>query len=104
MPLIEDYIENVAAALVIVPDTLDAAINAALDREIKKWPDTEKDREVLCGQLISFFSVYGYLPEFSIEPRAEAPAPIVEGPYPGCHHPEKCNATGRCPRDPVCFN
>lgn len=32
-------------------------------------------------------------------------APVkVEGPYPGCHHPEKCNATGRCPRDPVCFN
>lgn len=28
----------------------------------------------------------------------------TEGPYPGCHHPEKCNATGRCPRDPVCFN
>ncbi len=26
------------------------------------------------------------------------------GPYPGCHHPEKCNLTGRCLRDPVCYN
>lgn len=26
------------------------------------------------------------------------------GPYPGCRTPEQCNATGRCPRDPVCFN
>lgn len=33
-----------------------------------------------------------------------AVAAPVKGPYPGCRTPEKCNATGRCPRDPVCFN
>lgn len=83
MPLLEDYLENVTDAIVIVPEALDAAITAALDREIEKWPDAEKDRELLRGQLISFFSVYGHLPEFSLEPRAEATSPAVEGPFPG---------------------
>ena len=74
MPMIEDYLEDVTAGLVIVPDTLDAAIKTALDREIEKWPDAEKDRELIRGQLISFFSVYGYLPEFTLEPRTLGPS------------------------------
>jgi hypothetical protein len=45
------------------------AVNAALDREIARWPDAEKDRELIRGQLISFFSRYGYLPQFTLEPR-----------------------------------
>ena len=69
MPLLEDYIKDVTPALVIVPDTLDANITKALDAEIAKWPDAEKDRELLRQQLVTFFSVYGYLPEFSLEPR-----------------------------------
>lgn len=69
MPLIEDYLEDVTPGLVIVPDSLDAAIKTALDREIAKWPDAEKDRDLIRGQLISFFSVHGYLPEFTLEPR-----------------------------------
>lgn len=69
MPLIEDYLEDVTPGLVIVPESLDAAIKTALDREIAKWPDAEKDRELIRGQLISFFSVHGYLPEFTLEPR-----------------------------------
>lgn len=68
MPLLEDYIQDVAPALVIVPDTLDASIKAKLDAEIAKWPDAEKDREILHKQLITFFSVHGYLPEFTLEP------------------------------------
>lgn len=69
MPLLEDHIQDVTPALVIVPDTLHANITKALDAEIAKWPDAEKDREVLHNQLVTFFSVHGYLPEFSLEPR-----------------------------------
>lgn len=69
MPLLEDYIQDATPALVIVPDTLDASITKALDAEIAKWPDAEKDRELLHRQLVTFFSMHGYLPEFSLEPR-----------------------------------
>lgn len=69
MPLLEDYIQDVTSGLVIVPDTLSANIHKALDAEIAKWPDAEKDREVLYQQLVTFFSVHGYLPKFSLEPR-----------------------------------
>lgn len=70
MPLLEDYIQDMPAALVIVPDTLDASINEALDREIAKWPDAEKERDMIRSQLIAFFSRHGYLPEFTLEPKA----------------------------------
>jgi len=70
MPLLEDYIQDVTPALVIVPDTLRDNITKALDAEIAKWPDAEKDREMLYQQLVTFFSVHGYLPEFSLEPRS----------------------------------
>lgn len=69
MPLIEDYIEDVTAALVIVPEALGNSLDKVLDAEIAKWPDAAKDRELLRGQLLSFFSKFGYLPEFSLEPR-----------------------------------
>lgn len=66
---LEDYIQDVTPALVVVPDTLDANIKAKLDAEIAKWPDAEADREELHKQLVTFFSVYGYLPEFTLKPR-----------------------------------
>lgn len=69
MPLLEDYLGDVTPALVIVPDTLHDNINRALDAEIAKWPDAEKDRELLHSQLVAFFHKYGYLPQFSLEPR-----------------------------------
>jgi hypothetical protein len=69
MRLLEDYIQDVMPALVIVPDTLDASIKAKLDAEIAKWPDAEKDREELHRQLVTFFSVYGYVPDFTLDPR-----------------------------------
>lgn len=69
MPLLEDYIQDVTPALVIVPDALHENINKALDAEIAKWPDAEKDRDALHQQLVTFFHQYGYLPEFSLEPR-----------------------------------
>ncbi len=75
MPLLDDYIEDVTPALVIVPDSLGDKLDAMLDVEIAKWPDAEKERETLRGQLILFFSKYGYLPEFSLEPRGLNPTP-----------------------------
>lgn len=69
MPLLEDYIKDVTSALVVVPAALDAAIKAKLDAEIAKWPDAEKDRDILRSQLIAFFSAHGYLPDFTLEPR-----------------------------------
>lgn len=69
MPLLEDYIRDATPALVIVPEALEAGIKAKLDAEIAKWPDAEKDRELLRNQLITFFSMHGYLPEFTLEPR-----------------------------------
>ena len=70
MPFIEDYLKDVTAALVVVPNTLHENVTAALDAEIAKWPEAEKDREALHGQIISFFHQYGYLPEFTLEPRS----------------------------------
>lgn len=70
MALLEDYIRDVTPGLVIVPDTLDAAISEALDREIAKWPDAAKERDMIRSQLIAFFSRHGYLPEFTLEPRS----------------------------------
>lgn len=69
MPLLADFIKDVNPALVVVPDTLDATITAALDAEIAKWPDAEKDRHELHRQLVTFFLKYGYVPEFSLEPK-----------------------------------
>jgi hypothetical protein len=69
MPLLEDYLGDVSDGFVIVPDTLHDKIHAALTAEFVKWPDAEKDREVLYQQLIAFFHRHGYLPEFSLEPR-----------------------------------
>lgn len=69
MPLIEDYIQDVTPGFVIVPDTLHDRVTAALDAEIAKWPDAEKDRDVLHQQIITFFHQHGYVPEFSLEPR-----------------------------------
>lgn len=69
MPLIEDYIKDDTPGFVIVPDTLHDNIHKALDAEIAKWPDAEKDRELLFQQILTFFHQYGYLPEFSLEPR-----------------------------------
>lgn len=52
--------------LVIVPDSLSAAINARLDAEIAKVPDAVKDRDILYGQLLSYFNEHGSIPEFSL--------------------------------------
>jgi hypothetical protein len=54
---------------VIVPESVSVAINAKLDVEIEKWPDAEKERDALYEQLIWFFSKYGHVPDFTLEPK-----------------------------------
>ena len=56
--------------MVIVPNSLRDAIMEKLDTEIAKHPDAEKDREVLYGQLLSYFDEHGVIPEFSLERKA----------------------------------
>lgn len=53
-------------ALVIVPDTLDLAINEKLEAAFKAVPDAESCRAHLYHQLLDFYNENGYLPEFSL--------------------------------------
>ena len=53
--------------LVIVPDSLAAAINAKLDAALAEIPEAAVDRDILYHRLLSFFNEHGYVPEFSIE-------------------------------------
>lgn len=55
---------------VIVPESLRQAINTKLDAAIAVVPDAAKDRDELYRQLVTFFNENGYVPDFSIEPRA----------------------------------
>jgi hypothetical protein len=68
MPYIEDYINDITPGFVVVPETLHENITKALDAQIAKWPDAEKDREILHSHITSFFHKYGYIPEFTLEP------------------------------------
>jgi hypothetical protein len=62
--------EDGPGGFVIVPESVSAAINAKLDAAIAKWPNAEKDRGVLYGQLIWYFGKYGHVPDFTLEPKA----------------------------------
>lgn len=74
MALLEDYIQDVTPGLVIVPDALEASMKEMIDREVAKYPEAERERDIIRSQLIAFFSRYGYLPEFTLEPRDQ---PVV---------------------------
>lgn len=52
--------------LVIVPDSLRAAINARLDAAIAACPEAAADREALYGQLLAYFDEHGVIPDFTI--------------------------------------
>ena len=52
--------------MVIVPDSLRDAINANLDAALADWPEAEKDREHLFGQLLDAFDSTGSIPDFRI--------------------------------------
>jgi len=56
----------------VVPQSLADAVNARLDAEIAKWPDAAKDRDALYEQLIWYFSKYGSIPDFTLEPKDPA--------------------------------
>lgn len=58
--------------IVVVPDTLHAEINRALDAALSKAPGAEPDRELFYEQLLAFFDEHGVLPEFSLVRDADA--------------------------------
>lgn len=57
---------DLIAMLVIVPDSLRAAINEKLDAAIALAPDAESERENLFNQLLAYFNEHGVIPEFSL--------------------------------------
>ena len=59
----------------IVPDALRDALNQRLDEAFKDFPDAEKDREFLYGQLLEAFAKYGKIPEFTLEPTTPGTEP-----------------------------
>jgi hypothetical protein len=52
--------------MVIVPDSLRAAIDAKLDEAIEKCPGAECAREELYQQLLSYFDEHGVIPDFTV--------------------------------------
>lgn len=52
--------------IVIVPDSLAAAINEKLDAAIAVCSDAAQDREVLYSQLLSYFNEHGVIPDFTL--------------------------------------
>ena len=54
--------------LVIVPESLRAAIDEKLDAALAGFPEhSAEDREVLYGQLLNYFDEHGVVPDFHIE-------------------------------------
>lgn len=53
--------------LLIVPDSLRAAINARLDAALADAPDDAKsEREIFYQQLLAHFNEHGTIPDFTI--------------------------------------
>lgn len=56
--------------MVIVPDTLSAAINAKLDAAIAECPGAAPDRDALYHDLLAYFDEHGEVPDFTLGKRA----------------------------------
>ena len=52
--------------IVTVPDSLDQAINTALDAAFVQTPAAEPDRAVLYQQLLAYFDEHGVIPTFTL--------------------------------------
>jgi hypothetical protein len=50
----------------VIPDSLFKMINEELDLAIAKCPDAENEREALFDELLTIFSEYGHIPEFTL--------------------------------------
>lgn len=55
---------------IIVPDSVDYAINAKLDAALADCPDAEADRDELFRVLLAYFDEHGVLPEFTLQKKA----------------------------------
>lgn len=59
-------------SLVIVPDSLRAAIYAKVDAAIKECPDAAADRELFYRELLSHYNEHGSIPDFTLAKRDTA--------------------------------
>jgi hypothetical protein len=55
--------------LVIVPNYVSDAINAAIDKALLDLPEAEKDREHFYDVLLAHFNDHGVIPEFTLHKR-----------------------------------
>ena len=58
--------------MVIVPNSLSAAINRALDAAIAECPEAAPDRELFYVDLLAYFNEYGEIPDCSLAKRGSA--------------------------------
>lgn len=56
-------------SIVIVPNSLSDAIHAAIDRELNGRPMEAEEREIIYGQLLSYYDEHGRIPDFYLKPR-----------------------------------
>lgn len=54
--------------MVIVPNELRDAINAAIDEQIAKVPDAAPDREHFYQTLLNYYDQHGVIPPFELVP------------------------------------
>ena len=64
--------------IVVVPDTLSAAINAELDEAFKDVPDAEQYRDIFYHELLRYFDEHGIIPDFKLTTNPDQPAPEEE--------------------------
>lgn len=56
--------------LVIVPNCLHNAINAAIDKALAQAPNAAPDRDIFYQTLLEYFDLHGELPDFSLVKRS----------------------------------
>lgn len=52
--------------MVVIPDALGRAIDAALDKALAETPEASPDRPYFYNELLCFYDEHGYVPEFSL--------------------------------------
>lgn len=53
----------------ILHNYVEEEINKLVDEEIKKHPKAAKDKQVFVDELINYYGIHGFIPEFRLEPK-----------------------------------
>jgi len=57
----------------LIPETLNKAINDKLDSELLKQPEAIVDRDLYYNQILHYYNEHGAIPDFTIEPLSQIP-------------------------------